>query len=66
MKVLAKCPQCKKTTQFGAEAADRRLKCQWCGKRFKVPAWSELEDAARIIRTDDGAVYIDEDGRIYG
>ncbi|HSV27294.1 MAG TPA: hypothetical protein VLH60_05320 [Sedimentisphaerales bacterium] len=66
MKVLAKCPQCSRVAELGADAPDRRLKCAQCGRRFKVPAWSELEDAARIIRTDNGAIYIDENGRVYG
>jgi len=66
MKVLAKCPECRRVTEFDATAADRRLKCGWCGRRFKIPAWNELEDAARIIKTDEGAIYIDEDGKLYG
>jgi ribosomal protein L37AE/L43A len=66
MKVLAKCPQCKRTTQFDEQSPDRRMKCAWCGRMFKIPAWEELADAARIIKTQDGAIYIDENGRLYG
>jgi hypothetical protein len=66
MKVWARCPQCKKLTEYGADAPDRRLRCAWCGTMVKIPPASELEDAARILRTDGGAVYIDENGKVYG
>lgn len=66
MKVLAKCPQCKKLTEFGSHAADRRLRCAWCKTMIKIPPASELERSARLIRTDEGAIFIAEDGKLYG
>jgi hypothetical protein len=66
MKILAKCPGCGKVTQFGEGAPDRRMRCAACGRMFKIPPWEELQDAARLIKTEDGAIFIDENGKVYG
>jgi hypothetical protein len=66
VRVLAKCPQCKRITEFGEDSPDRRLKCAWCGRLIKIPPLEELENAGRLIRTAEGAIYIDENGRLYG
>jgi hypothetical protein len=66
MKLLAKCPECKQLTEFGPEAADRRLRCAWCKKKIKIPPAGELADSPMVIRTGEGAVFIDDKGQVYG
>jgi hypothetical protein len=66
MQIIAKCPKCKNCLLLDSVAADRRITCRKCGLLFKVPKLEEISKAVKVIETATGAVYVDEDGKIFG
>jgi len=66
MKLLAGCPNCGCALQLSLSAADRRLTCPACGRKFKVPALENLQKALSVADAAKGAVYVDENGNVYG
>lgn len=65
MQIIAKCPQCNRSWLLDSSAADRRVTCVKCSKRFKIPAAEEMGKAMEIINNSDKPVYVDNDGKIY-
>jgi hypothetical protein len=45
---------------------DRRQRCRSCGRLFKVPDAQQIEKALQVARQAGKAVFIDEDGSVYG
>lgn len=66
MQMLAKCPRCAQPLKLSLSAADRRLTCPTCARKFKVPPLNQLNKALRIIKDAKGTVYVDEQGNTYG
>ena len=66
MQIIAKCPQCSSNWILDGSAADRRIKCRWCGRLFKVPRLEEVPKAMRVIKQTKGTIYADKDGKTYG
>lgn len=65
MKILAKCPACGRILELELEDADKRKRCAMCGRMFKVPRLDKLQKAMEIIETASGAVFVDENGRVF-
>jgi len=65
MQIIAKCPECCKAWLLDSSAADRRIRCQKCGRLFKVPKPNEVPKAAEVIDQAKGTIYVDEDGKSY-
>ncbi len=66
MKLLAGCPNCGRTLHLSLSAADRRITCPACGRKFKVPDLGDLQKALSVADAAKGAIYVDEDGNVYG
>jgi len=66
MQIIAKCPKCKSAWLLGSTVADRRITCRKCGLLFKIPKLEEISKAVKVIETAAGAVYVDQDGKIFG
>lgn len=66
MQIIAQCPNCGNVMLLEESAADRRLRCPNCRKLFKVPKLEDVPKAVKIIKTAEGAIFIDENGRTYG
>ena len=66
MQIRATCPGCHWVWMLDGDAADRRVRCEQCGRLFKIPKPEELAKATRIIKRAKGTVYVDEDGKTYG
>ena len=66
MQIIAQCPLCSDAWLLGPEAADRRIRCQSCNRLFKVPKLDEVPKAVKIINQAKGAIYVDQNGKIYG
>ncbi len=66
MKLLAGCPNCGRTLHLSLSAADRRIACPACGRMFKVPDLGDLQKALSVADAAKGAIYVDEDGNVYG
>ncbi|MHC4636369.1 MAG: hypothetical protein ACYTBP_02110 [Planctomycetota bacterium] len=66
MQIIVQCPYCSNVQLLDVTAADKRLRCPECQKLFKVPRLEEVPKAVKVIKTDDGAILIDEKGRTYG
>ena len=66
MQIRATCPGCHRVWRLDGEAADRRIRCEQCGRLFKVPKPEELSKATKIIQRAKGTVYVDESGKTYG
>ena len=66
MQIIAQCPKCKNTWLLAEDAADRRIKCQSCGRLFKVPKLEDVPKAAKIIKNAKGTVYVDQSGKTFG
>ena len=46
-------------------AADRRIGCPACGRKFRVPDVADLDRALAVARKAHSKVYIDEEGNTY-
>lgn len=66
MRILAKCPGCGGRIELEIQYLDRRQRCRSCGRLFKVPDAQQIEKALQVARQAGKAVFIDEDGRVYG
>lgn len=66
MQLLAKCPKCGRALRLSLSAADRRITCPACGRKFKVPNLQDLQKALSVADAAKGAVYVDEKGNVYG
>jgi ribosomal protein S27E len=66
MDFLIKCPNCCRNLSADASATDRRIKCPICGKLFKVPDTNEYRKAAKIIKSSQTSLYVDQKGKIFG
>ncbi len=66
MQIIAKCPNCGDSQMLDADAADRRITCQMCGRLFKVPKLDEVSKAVKIIEQAKGTIYVDKKGKTYG
>ena len=66
MEIIAKCPGCGQSYQFDVDAADKRARCPKCRTLFKLPHPDELASAAEILKNARKAIYVDENGRVYG
>ncbi len=66
MQLLAKCPKCSRALRLSLSAADRRITCPACGRRFKVPNLNDLQKALSVADAAKGAIYVDEKGNVYG
>ncbi len=66
MKLLAGCPNCGRTLELSLSAADRRIDCPACGRKFKVPTLENLQKALSVADAAKGAIYVDENGNVYG
>lgn len=65
MKLQAKCPECGCVMQFDKSDADKRKRCQRCGRLFKVPELEMMKDALKIIEDAEVNVFVDEQGNTY-
>jgi len=65
MQLLARCPKCGRTLQLSLSAADRRIDCSACGRKFRVPDLGRLQKALRVAGAARGTVYVDENGNAY-
>ncbi|MFC1738803.1 hypothetical protein ACFL1G_07140 [Planctomycetota bacterium] len=66
MQIIAQCPNCSNCWLLDADAADKRIKCHTCRTVFKIPKLEGVPKAVKIIQQAKGAIYVDQDGRIYG
>lgn len=66
MQIIAQCPGCGNAWLLGADAADRRVRCQSCHRLFRIPKLNEVPRAVKIIRQAKGTIYVDQNGKIYG
>jgi len=66
MQIIAKCPNCSNNWILDSSAADRRAKCQKCGRLFKVPKLADVPKAVKVISSAKGTIYVDEAGKTYG
>ena len=66
MQIRATCPGCHRVSMLDSDATDRRIRCERCGRLFKVPKPEELTKATKIIKKAKGTVYVDENGKTYG
>jgi uncharacterized protein (DUF983 family) len=66
MRILAKCPGCGGQIQLTIGHLDRRQRCQACGHLFKIPDAQQLERAIKVAKDAGGAIFVDENGRVYG
>ena len=66
MQIIAQCPRCGTAWLLGEDAADKRVRCQSCGRLFKIPRIEQVPKAAKIIKQAKGEIYVDEKGNIYG
>ena len=66
MEIIVKCPECCKTWRLDGSVADRRIRCKYCGRLFKVPKPDEVPKAAEVIERAKGTIYVDEAGKTYG
>ena len=66
MRIIAKCPRCSDPAHLTEDAADKRVRCQGCGRLFKVPTLAQLEKAIKILKNARGTIYVDENGHIDG
>ena len=64
--LLAACPNCGRTLELSLSAADRRIACPACGRKFKVPNLEDLQKALSVADAAKGAIYVDENGNVYG
>ncbi|HPD45984.1 MAG TPA: hypothetical protein P5279_05665 [Anaerohalosphaeraceae bacterium] len=65
MQLLARCPRCGQILQLDVSAADRRIGCPACGRKFRVPDIADLDRALAVARKARNKVYIDEEGNTY-
>ena len=65
MQMLARCPVCGQVLRLTLSAADKRLVCPACGRRFKVPPLDSLKKAMDVVKDAHGTVYVDENGNTY-
>ncbi len=66
MQIIAQCPKCGSTWLLDSSAADRRINCRKCGRKFKVPKLEEVPKAVKVIKGAAGTIYVDETGKTYG
>ena len=66
MQIIAQCPKCGNSWLLGADAADRRVRCQNWRRLFKVPKLDEIPKAVRVIENSKGTIYVDQNGKTYG
>ena len=66
MEIIAKCLKCCRTWRLDGSVADRRIRCEHCGRLFKVPKPNEVPKAAEVIERAKGTIYVDESGKTYG
>ena len=66
MQIIAQCPSCGKRWLLDADAADRRVGCTRCRRRFKVPKLDEVPKAVKVIKQAKGTIYVDQEGKTYG
>ncbi len=66
MRLLAKCPGCGGQLQFSISDLDKRKHCDRCGRLFKIPDAEHIKTALATASAVGEAVYVDEQGRIYG
>ena len=66
MHIIARCPRCGYRWWLAADAADRRMRCRKCLTLLKVPDFTEVPDATKIITQAASNLYVDDTGRTYG
>jgi DNA-directed RNA polymerase subunit RPC12/RpoP len=66
MQIIAKCPGCGTNWLLSNDTADKRIKCQKCGRLFKVPKLDELPKATGAIQQAKGTIYVDQTGKTFG
>jgi uncharacterized Zn finger protein len=66
MQIIAQCPKCSSKQLLDSGAADKRIRCQKCGRLFRLPKLEELPKAVKIIKQAKGTVYVDQTGKTYG
>lgn len=66
MQIIARCPECCKTWLLDGSFVDRRIRCRYCGRLFKVPKTEQVPKAAEVIERAKGSIYVDESGKTYG
>ena len=66
MQIIAQCPECGASWLLDSAAADRRIKCHNCSRKFKVPGVDEMGKAVEIINESESSLYVDKSGKIYG
>ena len=67
----ARYPECKSTMPVDEEGRPARpaltdIACPACGRMFKVPTLDGLQKALSVADAAKGAIYVDEDGNVYG
>ncbi|MBE0534919.1 MAG: hypothetical protein IH624_04555 [Phycisphaerae bacterium] len=65
MQLLARCPKCGQVLKLDVSAADRRIGCPACGRKFRVPDINNFDRAMAVARNARSKVYIDEEGNTY-
>ncbi|MBN1505451.1 MAG: hypothetical protein JW955_01325 [Sedimentisphaerales bacterium] len=66
MQIIVQCPRCGFRCTLTADAADRRWRCARCLTLLKVPDFTDVPDATRVITRAASELYVDESGRTYG